>query len=160
MNNLNSIILEGNIVRDAVLSEPAPGFTKCGFSMGVNRYYKSLKNEDKNEVSFFDVEAYGKLAEYCEMKATKGRGVRVVGRLKQDVWKDSSGKNVSKVYVVAEHIEYKPVKKTQEDAVAAAEPKVEPTETPAAESGSATAEKEQVAVTVGAAESEAAEVVF
>ncbi len=119
MNQLNSLILEGNLVRDSVLSEPVPGFKKCAFSVGVNRFYKNKKNEDVNEVSFFDVEAYGKMAEYCEEKAKKGRGVRVVGRLKQDTWKDSNGKSVSKVYVVAEHIEYRPVKKTEEASEAA-----------------------------------------
>ncbi|SFJ04897.1 single-strand DNA-binding protein [Treponema bryantii] len=119
MNQLNSLILEGNLVRDSVLSEPVPGFKKCAFSVGVNRFYKNKKNEDVNEVSFFDVEAYGKMAEYCEEKAKKGRGVRVVGRLKQDTWKDSNGKSVSKVYVVAEHIEYRPVKKTEEVSEAA-----------------------------------------
>ncbi len=118
MNQLNSLILEGNLVRDAVLSEPAPGFKKCTFSVGVNRYYKNRKNEDVSEASFFDVEAYGKIAEYCESKAKKGRGIRVVGRLKQDTWKDSNGKTASRIYVVAEHIEYKPVKKTEETAAA------------------------------------------
>ncbi len=116
MNQLNSLILEGNLVRDAVLSEPAPGFKKCTFSVGVNRFYKNRKNEDVSEASFFDVEAYGKTAEYCGSKATKGRGVRVVGRLKQDTWKDSNGKTASRIYVVAEHIEYKPVKKAEEAA--------------------------------------------
>jgi single-strand DNA-binding protein len=84
MNNLNSIILEGNLVRDAQLTEPAPGFKKCAFSIAVNRFFKNRKNEDVNEASFFEVEAYGKMAEYCGEKAKKGRGVRVVGRLKQD----------------------------------------------------------------------------
>ena len=46
-------------------------------------------------------------------KAKKGRGVRVVGRLKQDTWKDNNGKTASRIYVVAEHIEYKPMKKTE-----------------------------------------------
>ncbi len=113
MNQLNSLILEGNLVRDAVLSEPAPGFKKCIFTMGVNRYYKNRKNEDVNESSFFDVEAYGNMADYCGEKAKKGRGVRVVGRLKQDTWKDNNGKTASRIYVVAEHIEYKPMKKTE-----------------------------------------------
>ena len=112
MNQLNSLILEGNLVRDSILSEPAPGFKKCSFTMGVNRFYKNRKNEDVNEASFFDVEAYGNMAEYCGEKAKKGRGVRVVGRLKQDTWKDPDGKFASRVYVVAEHIEYKPIKKT------------------------------------------------
>ena len=84
MNQLNSLILEGNLVKDAVLAEPAPGFKKCSFSVGVNRFYKNKKNEDVNEVSFFDVEAYGKMAEYCETKAKKGRGVPFLGRQQKE----------------------------------------------------------------------------
>ncbi len=114
MNQLNSLILEGNLVKDAVLTEPAPGFKKCNFTMGVNRFYKNRKNEDVNEASFFDVEAYNQLAESCSKNATKGRGIRVVGRLKQDTWKDNNGKTASRIYVIAEHIEYKPQKKTGE----------------------------------------------
>lgn len=117
MNNLNSIILEGNLVRDAQLTEPAPGFKKCAFSIGVNRFFKNRKNEDVQEASFFDVEAYNQVAEWCGKKATKGRGVRVVGRLKQDTWKDENGKSASRIYVVAEHIEYKPMKKTEVEEV-------------------------------------------
>jgi single-strand DNA-binding protein len=49
----------------------------------------------------------------CEKNSTKGRGLRVVGRLKQNRWKDADGKTQSKIFVVAEHIEYKP--KTQKD---------------------------------------------
>ena len=128
MNNLNSIILEGNLVRDAALAEPVPGFKKCIFSMGVNRFYKNKKNEAVDEVSFFDIETYGRMAEYCSEKVKKGRGVRVVGRLKQDSWKDDSGKTQSRVYVVAEHIEYKPEKKSE---AAAAQPEVKESTPPA-----------------------------
>lgn len=109
MNQLNSIILEGHLVKDAELLEPTNGFKVSKFSIGVNRFYKNKKDEGVNEVSYFEVEAFGKLAEYCGKKATKGRGVRVVGRLKQDTWKDDSGKIHNRVYVIAEHIEYKPV---------------------------------------------------
>ena len=130
MNQLNSLILEGNLVKDAVLTEPAPGFKKCNFTMGVNRFYKNRKNEDVSEASFFDVEAYNQVAEWCGKKATKGRGVRVVGRLKQDTWKDESGKTASRIYVVAEHIEYKPMKKTEGSSEDSTEtPKESPAET-------------------------------
>ncbi len=109
MNHLNSIILEGNVVRQAEFSEPAKGFKVCKFPLAVNRFLKSEDGNGTEEVSFFEIEAYGKVAEYCEKYTTKGRGVRVVGRLKQNRWKDSDGKNVSKVFVVAEHLEYKPI---------------------------------------------------
>ena len=108
MNQLNSIILEGNLVANAELSEPSKGFKVSRFSLGVNRFTKGLNGESIDEVSFFDVEAYGKLAEACEKNCTKGRGVRVVGRLKQNRWKNGEGKNVSRIIIIAEHIEYKP----------------------------------------------------
>ena len=109
MNQLNSIILEGKLVRDAVLLEPVEGFKVCKFSLAVNRWYKNRSNEGVEEVSFFDVEVYGRTAEFCQTRGVKGRDVRVVGRLKQDTWKDENGKPQSKVYVIAEHIEYKPI---------------------------------------------------
>ena len=108
MNQLNSIILEGNVVRQAELSEPSKGFKVCKFPLAVNRFTKNSSGDSFEEVSFFDVEAYGKMAEVCEKQSSKGRGVRVVGRLKQNRWKDNDGKNVSRVFIVAEHIEYKP----------------------------------------------------
>lgn len=119
MNHLNSIILEGNVVRQADFSEPAEGFKKCSFSLAVNRFSKTSKGDSYEEVSFFDVEAYGKMAEICDKNVTRGRGARVVGRLKQDRWKDSDGKNKSKIYVVAEHVEFKPkLQKTDESEIA------------------------------------------
>ena len=113
MNQFNSLILEGNLVKDAVLTEPVTGFKKASFTIGVNRWYKNRNGEGVTEVSFFDVEAYGNMAEFTSGKALKGRGVRVVGRLKQDTWKDSDGKTASRVYVVAEHIEYRPQPKVE-----------------------------------------------
>ena len=157
MNQLNSLILEGNLVRDAVLTEPAPGFKKCIFTVGVNCFYKNKKNEDVSEASFFDVEAYNQVAEWCGKKATKGRGVRVVGRLKQDTWKDSDGKTLSKVYVVAEHIEYKPVRKAEASESSSATPSAAP-----AAAEPQTAAKEETKVEAVAVQTETAqeEVVF
>lgn len=108
MNQLNSIILEGNIVANAEISEPSKGFKICKFALGVNRFTKGQNGESIDEVSFFDVETYGKMAEICEKQGTKGRGIRVVGRLKQNRWKNSEGKPYSKVFVIAEHVEFKP----------------------------------------------------
>ncbi|MCQ2582930.1 MAG: single-stranded DNA-binding protein [Treponema sp.] len=116
MNQLNSIILEGNVVKQGESSEPAKGFKVCKFPLAVNRITKSPAGESCEEVSFFDVESYGKMAEICEKFSTKGRGVRVVGRLKQNRWKDKDGKNQSKVFVIAEHLEFKPnFQKTEND---------------------------------------------
>lgn len=119
MNQINSIILEGNLVKNAEVTEPVSGFKVSKFTIGVNRWYKNRNGEGVTETSFFDVEAYGNVAEYSANYALKGRGVRVVGRLKQDTWKNADGKTASRVYVVAEHIEYRPVVKKNEDSVTA-----------------------------------------
>jgi single-strand DNA-binding protein len=75
--------------------------------LASNRYYKQDTGFEK-EVSFFDVETWGKLGEACYTKGKKGRGVRVVGRLKQNRWSDSEGKSHSRIAIVAEHVEFRP----------------------------------------------------
>jgi single-strand DNA-binding protein len=59
-------------------------------------------------VGFFDVETWAKLAENCYNLGRKGRGIRVVGRLKQDRWAGADGKPRSRVTIVAEHVEFRP----------------------------------------------------
>jgi single-strand DNA-binding protein len=107
MNSLNSILIEGNLVRDPTYKETAKGTPICTFSIASSRFYKNGDNREK-DVSFFDVEAWAKLAEQCYNLGHKGRGVRVVGRLKQDRWTDNDGKTRSRVSIVAEHVEFRP----------------------------------------------------
>jgi single-strand DNA-binding protein len=107
MNNLNSILIEGNLTRDPEYKTTAKGTPVCRFSIASNRFFKKDDSLEK-EVSFFDVETWAKIAENCNNLGHKGRGVRVVGRLKQERWNDADGKARSKVTIVAEHIEFRP----------------------------------------------------
>jgi single-strand DNA-binding protein len=107
MNNLNSILIEGNLVRDPLLRSTPKGTSVCTFCLASNRFYKQ-DSELEKEVGFFDVETWAKLAENCYNMGHKGRGVRVVGRLKQERWIGSDGKARSKVTIVAEHVEFRP----------------------------------------------------
>jgi single-strand DNA-binding protein len=107
MNNLNSILIEGNMVHDPLLRTTPKGSSVCTFSLASNRYYK-LDEGFEHEVGFFDVETWGRLAESCYNLGRKGRGVRVVGRLKQDRWTSTDGKPHSRVTILAEHVEYRP----------------------------------------------------
>ena len=120
MNQLNSIILEGNVARKAEFSEPKTGFQVCKFPLAVNRKSKTPEGETKEEVSYFDVETYGQMAESCFKWCDRGQGVRVVGRLKQSRWEENNVKK-SKVYVIAEHVEYKFSKPKNEAGKEAAE---------------------------------------
>ncbi len=109
MNSLNQIIVEGNVVKSPESRTIPTGTIACTFPIAVNRYYKAADGEKTQEVSFFDVDTYGSLAEACVKWCPKGRGVRVVGRLKQDRWKSEDGKARTRIKIVAEHVEFKPV---------------------------------------------------
>lgn len=113
LSNLNSIIAEGNLTADPALKSTPNGHKVCSFSIASNRYFKQEEQTEK-EVSYFDIEAWSKLAESCGNTLKKGRGVRVVGRLKQDRWVDADGKAHSRVKIIAEHVEFKPVSNGKE----------------------------------------------
>jgi len=116
VNNLNSIILEGNLVRDPEVKTTSSGHFVTTFTVASNRYFR----EDDalvSEASYFDVETWGKLANACGEILVKGRGVRIVGRLKQDRWYDADNKAHSRIKIVAEHVEFKPVYKKEVEAI-------------------------------------------
>ena len=99
MNTLNSILIEGNVIATPEKRELPRGTTVCDFKIASSRFYRQDETVEE-EKSIFDIESWGKLAESCAANCTEGRGVRVVGRLKQ--CEDGS------IKVVADHVEFKP----------------------------------------------------
>src|SRR5271157_5550225 len=75
MNNFNSILIEGNLVRDPELSYTPKGTAVCKFAVASNRFFKH-EEEMQKEVSYFDVSTWARLAEVCGEYLKKGRGVR------------------------------------------------------------------------------------
>ena len=61
-----------------------------------------------SEVCYVNVDTWGTLAETCGKYLRKGRGVRVVGRLRQDRWQGEDEKPRERMIVVAEHVEFYP----------------------------------------------------
>lgn len=98
MNNLNQIILEGTVCKIKEVHTTRSGVNYFDFCMS------STLHED---VGFFDIRAYGQLADRIIDVLAKGQTVRVIGRLKQERWKDDDGKLHSDIYSIAEHIEIK-----------------------------------------------------
>ena len=71
-----------------------------------------MEGERHEEVSFVEATTWGKLATVCAEHLAKGRGVRVVGRLKQERWEDGDGNPRAKIVIVAEHVEFQPQRRT------------------------------------------------
>ncbi len=101
MPNINKVIIGGNLARDPELRVTPNGTAICQFSIANNRNYKNQAGESVSEVSFVDVEAWGKTGEIIAKYFQKGSPILVHGRLKMDQWEDkNSGQKRSKLKVV------------------------------------------------------------
>jgi len=107
MNNLNSVLIEGNMVREPQFQTGAKVTPICNFSIESVRFYRHEDNMVR-DTDYFSIEARGKLAETCSKYGRKGRGVRIVGRLKQDRLNGNDENNQSIFFIIAEHIEFRP----------------------------------------------------
>src|SRR5688500_7187911 len=89
MNGFNKVILAGNLTRDPELRYTPGGMAIAKFGLAVNRKWKDGESgEMKEEVTFVDVDAFGKQAETIGQYLKKGRPILLEGRLKLDQWED------------------------------------------------------------------------
>lgn len=91
MANYNKIILVGNLTRDPQLKYLPSQMAIVEFGLAVNHKYKTKTGEERDEVLFIDVSAFGKTAEVLNQYCTKGKQLLVEGRLKYDTWEDKQG---------------------------------------------------------------------
>jgi single-strand DNA-binding protein len=98
-----SVSLVGNITRDPDLKYLPSGQANVKFGMAVNRRWPDKSGEWQEETSFFDVVAWGQLAENVAQSCGKGTRAVVVGRLSQRSW-EKDGQKRSAVEVVADEV--------------------------------------------------------
>lgn len=108
MPNLNKVLLMGNLTRDPEIKYTPKGTAIANFGIAVNRVFTSGEgNEKKEEVTFIDIEAWGRTAEVIGEYFKKGKPIFIEGRLKLDQWDDKqTGKKMSKLRVVADSFEF------------------------------------------------------
>lgn len=100
---LNKVLIIGWLTSDPVVKYLPSGTAVAEFGVAWNRRYR-IDDEWKEESHFFDVKAYGRLAEDLSSRLSKGYQVIVEGRLSQDRWTGQDGKNYSRVRIVAESV--------------------------------------------------------
>lgn len=99
---LNKIIIMGRLTRDPELRRTASSTAVAGFTLAVDRDFKSQNGEKSTD--FIDVVAWRNTAEFVAKYFTKGRMVVVEGRLQIRDWKDKDGNNRRSAEVVAENV--------------------------------------------------------
>src|SRR5207244_2328181 len=90
MASFNKVILAGNLTRDPELRYTPKGTAIARIGMAINRTWKTETGETKEEVTFVDVDAFGRQAEVIAQYMKKGRPLLVEGRLKLDQWEDKN----------------------------------------------------------------------
>src|SRR5213075_3370983 len=103
MANFNKVILAGNLTRDPELRYTPTGTAIAKFGLAINRTWKTETGETKEEVTFVDIDAFGRQAEVISQYMKKGKPFLVEGRLRLDQWEDkTTHQKVSKLKVVLE----------------------------------------------------------
>lgn len=107
MASYNKVILVGNLTRDPELRYTPKGMAIAKIGLAVNRNWTSESGEKKEEVTFVDVDAFGRQAETLAQYMKKGSPLLVEGRLKLDQWDDKqTGQKRSKLGVVVEGFQF------------------------------------------------------
>ena len=99
---LNKIFIMGRLTRDPELRRTASSTAVAGFTLAVDRDFKSQNGEKSTD--FIDVVAWRNTAEFVAKYFTKGRMAVVEGRLQIRDWKDKDGNNRRSAEVVAENV--------------------------------------------------------
>jgi single-strand DNA-binding protein len=107
MANFNKVILAGNLTRDPELRYTPKGTAIARIGLAINRTWKNDAGETKEEVTFVDIDAFGRQAEVIAQYMKKGRPLLLEGRLKLDQWEDkTTHQKQSKLRVVLDSFSF------------------------------------------------------
>ena len=97
------VTVVGNLTAEPEIKTTKTGSSVLKVGVAVNRRWKNKQDEWEEETSFFDVNAWGELADNVASSLSKGSRVIVSGRLEQQSW-EKEGQKQSKVVLVADDI--------------------------------------------------------
>ena len=98
---LNKVMVIGNMGRDPELRYTPSGKPVTSFSLASSRSWIAPDGERREETEWFNVVAWGGLAEICSQKLSKSQQVYVEGRLQTRSWEDDRGQRHFRTEVVA-----------------------------------------------------------
>jgi len=108
----HTIILAGNVGRDAEMRYTPSGQAVASFAVATNREYTASSGEKVKETIWFRISAWGKQAEICNQYVKKSMKVLVEGRLTPDdngnprVWTGNDGTPHSSFEVTAQTVRF------------------------------------------------------
>ena len=101
MRGLNKVMIIGMVGRDPEMRYTPSGRPVTSFSVATTRNWTSGDGERREETEWFNVVAWGNLAEICKAHLSKNQQVYVEGRLQTRGWEDEQGKKHFRTELVA-----------------------------------------------------------
>jgi single-strand DNA-binding protein len=98
---LNKVIIIGIVGRDPEMRFTPSGRPVTSFSVATSRTWVSAEGDRREETEWFNVVAWGNLAEICKGHLSKNQQVYVEGRLQTRGWEDENGKKHFRTELVA-----------------------------------------------------------
>lgn len=98
---LNKVMIIGRLGRDPEMRYTPSGRPVTTFNIATSRTWNTSDGERRTETEWFNVVAWGSLAEICKQYLTKGQQVYVEGRLQTRQWEDQEGIRHSSTEIVA-----------------------------------------------------------
>ncbi|MCA9902925.1 MAG: single-stranded DNA-binding protein [Anaerolineae bacterium] len=101
---LNKVIIIGYVGREPEMRYTPSGRPVTSFSVATPRTWVSAEGERREETEWFNVVAWGNLAEICKAHLTRNQQVYVEGRLQTRGWEDEQGKKHFRTELVAQEM--------------------------------------------------------
>jgi single-strand DNA-binding protein len=101
---LNKVMIIGRLGQDPEMRYTPSGRPLTKFQLAANRSWTTADGEKKTETEWFNIVAWGKLAEICNQYLNKGQQVYIEGRLHTRSWQDDDGNNHSSVEVITQEM--------------------------------------------------------
>lgn len=98
---LNKVMIIGRMGRNPEMRYTPSGKPVTSFSVVTNRSWVNAEGERREDTEWFNVVAWGNLAEICKQYLTKGQQLYVEGRLQTRGWEDQDGKKHYRTELVA-----------------------------------------------------------
>ena len=98
---LNKVMIIGHLGRDPEMRYTPSGRPVTNFSVATSRSWNTADGERRTETEWFNIVAWGNLAEICNQYLVKGQQVYIEGRLQSRNWEDNEGKRHTSVEIVA-----------------------------------------------------------
>lgn len=101
VRGLNKVMIIGLVGREPEMRYTPSGRPVTSFSVATSRTWTSSEGERREETEWFNVVAWGNLAEICKTHLSKNQQVYVEGRLQTRGWEDETGKKHFRTELVA-----------------------------------------------------------